>query len=331
MARITERVGADRRKLVSPTRVFILPLGADTGGVNQGIVSAFRDEPEWDVRAMIGGRNYIEYPPDLPYDRDLLVAQWLAADVLHLSHDFRRLRKIERYRLPRRPTVIHYHGTGYREAWYQHFQEQKAHRAIGLVATLDLWLLNPEGTEWLPAPYDLEGLVQKWGSEALRRLRRRGMVKVAHAPTNRKIKSTEAFLAAVEKLRGEGFDIELDLIEGVSWSECLSRKASADLYFDQTILGYGNNAIEAWGMGIPVIAGASERTLAEMRGRFSNELPFYQASESTLYDALKALVSSADLRAEYAAKGLHHVRTFHDQGVVVEQLKEIYSRAMRRG
>ena len=33
------------------------------------------------------------------------------------------------------------------------------------------------------------------------------------------------------------------------------RKGRADVFVDQMILGYGCNAIEAWGMGIPVIAG----------------------------------------------------------------------------
>lgn len=81
-------------------------------------------------------------------------------------------------------------------------------------------------------------------------------------------------------------------------------------------------------MGIPVIAGAQEPTIREMESRFG-ELPFYRATEGTIYDALKALILSRDLRIEYAAKGLNHVRRFHDQKVVVEQLKEIYRRALQ--
>ena len=303
--------------------VFVLPFGADTGGVNHQIVDAFRREPGWLVRAMISGQNYIQYPPDLPFSLPLLSEWWRGSDVIHLSHEFYRLRKIERLRLPNRPKVIHYHGTGYRERADDLIRHQRAQKAIGLVATLDLWLLNPDETEWLPCPYNLDSL-----SAASERVRSPGMVKVAHAPTARKIKSTEPFLRAVQRLQAEGYELELDLIEKVSWQECLQRKASADIYFDQTILGYGNNAIECWGMGIPVIAGASERTLAEMRRRFSNELPFYQTTEGTIYEALKAMVQSPDLRAEYAERGLYHVRKFHDQKVVVEQLKDVYTRAV---
>lgn len=303
--------------------VFVLPFGADTGGVNFQIVDAFRRERGWLVRSMISGQNYIQYPKDLPFDYNLLRDWWIHADVIHLSHEFYRLRKVERLKLPNRKKVIHYHGTGYRERSEDLIRYQRAHRAIGLVATLDLWLLNPDETEWLPCPYNLNRL-----SAASAATERHGMVKVAHAPTARKIKSTEPFLRAVKRLQEEGYEIELDLIEKVPWKECLQRKASADIYFDQTILGYGNNAIEAWGMGIPVIAGASERTLAEMRRRFSNELPFYQTTEGTIYEALKAMVQSADLRAEYGERGLFHVRKFHDQRVVVEQLKDVYQRAV---
>lgn len=309
--------------------VLILPLGADTGGVNWQITRAFDDQPEWSVHSMISALNYIRYPVDLDFTLPALNEHWRAADVIHLSHQFYRLRKIERLRLPRKPEVIHYHGTGFREDSADHLRHQRAHRAIGLVATLDLWLLAPTETEWLPCPYDLAWLAhQKCPTSPVDGPRRPETVKVAHAPTQRKIKSTEAFLRAVERLQAEGHDLELDLIEQVSWAECLRRKASADIYYDQTILGYGNNAIEAWGMGIPVIAGAQAATLAEMRGRFG-ELPFYEAAsnEQSIYDALRALVTSKDLRTEYGERGLNHVRRFHDQRVVVEQLKDVYTRA----
>lgn len=319
-------------------KVLILPLGADTGGVNWQITDAFRDQEGWSVRSMISSVNYIDYPRDLEFSLPALNEHWRAADVIHLSHEFYRLRRIERLRLPNRPRVIHYHGTGFRENPDDFIRHQRAHQAIGLVATLDLWLLAPENVEWLPCPYDLDWLafqrisngVDKGSKGVPEGVHRQAMVKVVHAPTARKIKSTEAFLRAVEKLQEEGHDLEVDIIEGVSWAECLVRKADADIYYDQVQLGYGNNAIEAWGMGIPVIAGAADRTIQEMRSRFGGRLPFLQASEQTIYDQLKALVLSVDLRSEYGERGLDHVRTFHDQKVVVEQLKDVYQRALQR-
>jgi glycosyltransferase involved in cell wall biosynthesis len=155
------------------------------------------------------------------------------------------------------------------------------------------------------------------------------MVRIAHAPTNRQVKSTALLIEAVERLKAEGLDVELDLIERVPWTQCLERKAKADIYFDQVILGYGCNAIEAWSMGIPVVAGGSDETLDEMERRFGH-LPFVHATEETIYDALKELVESSELRERYGQIGLEHVRKWHDASVVVEQLKRLYQRAMER-
>lgn len=153
-------------------------------------------------------------------------------------------------------------------------------------------------------------------------------VLIAHAPTNRAVKSTSLLLQAIKRLQDEGVDVELDLIEHRPWTECLERKAKADIYFDQVILGYGNNAIEAWGMGIPVICGGSDETLDEMERRFGR-LPFYHATLETIYDAIKELVESPELRAEYGRIGYEHVKTYHDAPVVVEQLKCLYQRAIQ--
>lgn len=148
---------------------------------------------------------------------------------------------------------------------------------------------------------------------------------IAHAPTNRQVKSTDQLIEAVERLQAEGYDVELDLIERRSWRECLARKAKADIYFDQIGLGFGCNAIEAWAMGIPVVAGAADETLDEMERRFG-QLPFYHATPETIYDALRELIDDPKLRERYGQIGLAYVRKYHDASVVVDQLKAIYQR-----
>jgi len=150
---------------------------------------------------------------------------------------------------------------------------------------------------------------------------------IAHAPTNRSVKSTAQFLEAINQLKADGYPVELELIERASWAQCLARKSRADIFFDQTLLGYGCNALEAWGMGIPVVAGASDETLDEMERRFGH-LPFYHATEETIYDALKELVESPELREQYGQIGHDYVRRFHSEEVVVAQLKDLYLRAI---
>lgn len=306
------------------TSVLLLNMGADTGGVLISYVRAFRDEPGWDVRSLVSSTNYIGYEPDLHWDDPTLKQSWNAADVVHLHHDMVAAERLtggwKRWMLPAKPYVLTFHGTGFREEPNKHLRQMRQFRAVGVCSTLDLVLLAPDELEWAPPAVNVEML------QAMKRPST-DTVRIAHAPTNRQIKSTALLIEAVEHLKAEGFPAELDLIERVPWTECLARKAKADIYFDQVILGYGCNALEAWGMGIPVIAGASDETLDEMERRFGH-LPFYHATEETIYDALKELVESPELREQYGRIGYEYVKAYHDEPVVVEQLKRLYRRAL---
>jgi hypothetical protein len=143
-------------------------------------------------------------------------------------------------------------------------------------------------------------------------------------------KSTAALTAAVERARAKGADIEVQVVTGLPWLEAMKVKASADIYFDQVKLGYGCNAVEAWGMGIPVIAGADSWTLAKMREVYGSEtLPFYEASEESIEYALLDLASSKMKRTTYAKRGMAHVRKFHDEKPAITRLAELYSMAIR--
>jgi len=304
--------------------VLSFTMGSATGGVPIGIARAFANEPGWNVRSLVSTINYIDYPIDLEWTRQNIVRYWTEADVVHLHHGFLSADKlvVGRYAgrgLHHKPYVVEFHGTGFRQDPKPYLDEAKSRNALVLVSTLDLYLLGD--TEWLPQPQDVEKLSR------MRQPRDDGKVRICHAPTNRQIKSTDLLIEAVERLQAEGYPVELDLIEHRPWAECLERKAKADIYFDQIILGYGCNALEAWAMGIPVIAGAQDETLDEMERRFGH-LPFLHATEDTIYDALKELVESPELRAQYGKIGQDYVRRYHDYPVVVEQLKRIYRKAL---
>lgn len=293
----------------------------DTGGNGIRTKQAFDRYTDWSYDLVTSTRKYMDYPADKPWNR----AQDLAAqaDVLHLRNSFALG---ERFNLHDKPMVFHHHGTQFRYHFEDVLKDQRQHKAIGAAATLDLWLIAPDETEWLPSPYNLDWLASLAnphpGVPGVDR-----PLRIAHAPTDRRIKGTDAFLAAVERIR-QTLPVELILIERDTWANCLKRKATADIYYDQVELGYGNNAIEAWGMGIPVIAGAQDNTLEEMTHRFDT-LPFYQADEGTLHQALLALADPT-LRDVYSTRGIHHVRTWHNDKTVVTQMQDMYTRAITK-
>ena len=316
-------------------RILNLSLGQDTGGQQGRLLRAFRRyAPDWHYDSVTATKTF--YPIERTYGpREVAREVFPAADVVHINNDLRYVDRYERRGRVVKPYVLHHHGTMYRTSPDRHLKDARQRRAISIVSTLDLQAIAPDQTEWLPAPYDLDELA------ALRAelYEESDTLRVAHAPTNRAIKSTDAVIAAVDRLRAEGADIELDVIEKVSNAECLQRKARADVFVDQVILGYGCNAIEAWGLGLPVIAGVDvelgprlirqpiPKDTRDLMLATWGKLPFYEATEATLYDALAAMLD-AKVRARYAKLGKAHVRRWHDFPVVVKAMQDIYTRAI---
>ena len=288
--------------------------GADTGGVGILIKQAFDRHSGSDYRTVCSKTNYIGYPTDLP--ARALDAWWRKSDVIHLNQIFRPAAG-----RPTKPMVIHHHGTIFRRNAANLIGEQRQRKAEGIAATLDLWLTAPDDLEWVGAPYNRSWL------QSFRRPVDDGVLRIAHAPTQRPIKSTDKFLAAAERLARE-VPVQIILIERKPWVQCLELKGAADIYFDQVLLGYGNNTIEAWGMGIPVIAGGEDETLVEMDRRFGS-LPFVEATESTIYEALRELVDPS-VREKWARRGSEHFDSFHADQVVVPRLEAIYRKAADR-
>ena len=298
--------------------IFVLSPGQDTGGQGGRIKTAFdRHAPGWAVRAMRGKNNYLAYPRDLEWDEAKALELYEWADVVHHKNALTAYARLDRNLC--KPTVIHHHGTRLRDNAEAVWREAESIGAVQVTSTVDL-LESAPGAEWLPAPFDLEALGQ------YRNPKRGSTVRIAHAPTNRRIKSTARVLNVLDSL-SRRYDIEFDLIENYPWKVCLARKGRAHIFIDQLVLGYGNNAIEAWAMGIPVIAGVASPTVRARMVDTWGELPFYEATAKTLEARLAELIESEELRDEWGARGQAHAERWHEEGRVVEQLKDIYRSA----
>lgn len=286
-------------------RVLNFSPGADTGGQAWRLKEAFDRHSDIEYRSSVRQLNYIDYPRDMNYQQSVRFMKW--ADVFHANDGVQGLH------IRGKPVVMHYHGTKFRMRTERKLAEMEKLGARGLVSTLDLLL--DDRLEWLPSPHDLDFLATFSAPVD------DGVYRIAHAPTKRGVKSTEPLILAVRRL-AEEMPVELVLIEKQTWQKTQELKGTADVFFDQVLLGYGNNAIEAWGMGLPVIAGGQPDTLAKMRSTFG-ELPFFEATEDTIYEALREL-ADPNARAEWAKRGLVFAERFHAYEVVVRQLENVY-------
>jgi hypothetical protein len=301
-------------------RVFVISPGRDTGGQGVRIKQAFdRHAPGWEVRAMHSKDTYIRYPTDLYWDKQEAVRLYEWADVVHHKN------RLDAYAWfdggQRKPTIIHHQGTRLRTNAAAVFREGRSIGAVQLVSTVDLQTCAPSAG-WLPSPYPLDEIA------AYRRDRANRRVRIVHSPTNRRAKGTPDILKALDQL-SRRFSIEVDLVENVPWKVCLSRKGRADIFIDQLTLGYGNNAIEAWAMGVPVVSGVEDPVVRDHMLATWGELPFVEATRDTLVDVLAPLIRSAELREEWGARGRAHVEKYHEEAAVVARLQDIYRSAKR--
>lgn len=332
-------VEAARRWGDDPAVTKALIVGTwDGAGIPARLAKASEKVEGLRIRSAHRATAYFDFPLDIQWDRRTQSeVQQLAdeADVIHLTNDVQAYFRLHQSR-HRKPAVLHHHGTLFRSQHRRLMTEARRLHFVQAVSTIDLKKPAPGELHWLPAPLDLDAMLD------MRKLGKRpddGLVRIMSAPTRRDLKSTDALEAAVRTLQAEGLPVELVVVIGRTWAECLAVKASADIYFDQVAVrehdypgGYGCNAIEAWGMGIPVVAGADAWTTARMRTEWnlrpSHKLPFHEATESTITESLRELVKSADLRAEVAARGRKHALKYHAEKPALARVAELYGKAV---
>jgi glycosyltransferase involved in cell wall biosynthesis len=80
-------------------------------------------------------------------------------------------------------------------------------------------------------------------------------LRIVHASNHRRVKGTDYLIKAINELKGEGIALDLVLVEGVPNLEALDLYRSADVIFDQCLMGnYGFFALESMALGKPVMA-----------------------------------------------------------------------------
>lgn len=326
----TRRVGVPEGE--DGLRVLVYSTGQDTGGQGYRIGQGFATHaPAWHVDVLNDSPSSLGYPEQqvgsrLVRNRDA-AALYSRASVVHLRNTLRGWQQLDRGQ--GKPTLLHHHGTMFRDGHGRLAQLARQLGAVQVASTVDLCLLEP-GVSWLPSPYD-EAELASLRAQAQVGRRDDGLVRVAHLPTSARKKQSGIILPALRQLQQDG--MRLEIITNVdatgherhlAWPQALWHKAQADVYVDQLVLGYGNNAVEAWGMGQPVVAGVADPAVrADMLARWG-ALPFLEATPDTVHAVLAKLLASASMRAEWAARGLEHFRRYHAARLVVQQLQDLY-------
>ena len=158
-------------------------------------------------------------------------------------------------------------------------------------------------------------------------------VKVVHAPNHAQFKGTRFLLDAVRQLQGDGYPVELMLVQGVSNEEAMETYKQADIIADQFIIGWhGNFAVEGMALGKPVIA-YIRKPEAYLPAWL--ECPIVSADPDTLKQALLRLIENPQLRYELGIKGRRYVEqvfSLEQVGARMDRLyRQLYGEGMMAG
>lgn len=302
--------------------VFINP-GHDTAGAGIAFKSAFDAvAPDWQARAICRSTTYLNYPLDILWRPDGRKKRYQmvnevveASDVVHAMNSPRPLGWFK-FRDSQR-LVVHHLGTTFRRDPEGQSAQCREYGAIEVTDSVDL-LLGPH-IGFLPIPADLDTLrgIREAHYEPS------AYIRIAHAPTDREYKDTEAIMAAVDSL-GRRYPIKFDLIEKVTNRECLRRKARADIFVDQLKYGFGLNAIECWAMGIPVVSGFADSVAVQTSRVLFGQLPWANATPKTLESVIEHLVVDEVWRSRLGKRGRAHAERWHSQAAVVKMATGFY-------
>ncbi|UUW91633.1 glycosyltransferase family 4 protein [Pimelobacter simplex] len=190
-----------------------------------------------------------------------------------------------------------------------------SHMTVGSV----LDLAYAEDAVYVPKVIDTSGLV----ATPLPTDGRRPLV--VHAPSRRALKGTDMIVAGLDRLRAEGVEFDLDLIEGVSNAEALARMSRADIVVEKVLGGdVGVTSMEAMALGRVAVA----RIRDQVRERHP-DLPVVSAAPDTFADVMRDLLGDPERRARLGRAGPSYVEREHGVEVTGLRLEELYQRPGR--
>ncbi|MBU2695120.1 glycosyltransferase [Pimelobacter sp. 30-1] len=143
---------------------------------------------------------------------------------------------------------------------------------------------------------------------------------IAHAPSRRALKGTDLILAALDRLRSEGVEFDVDLIEGVGNAEALTRMGRADIVVEKVLGGdIGVTSMEAMALGRVAVT----RIRDEVRERHP-DLPVVSADPTTLEEVLRDLLADPAHRARIGSESRSYVERVHGIEAGGRRLEELY-------
>lgn len=283
----------------------------DYGGYGINLTKAINQYTEHKSRHIAIRSQWIGYEKDIFTGDPNEVKKWIKwADIVNSLNNTHPLFLFGITSAGKMNVIVTYLGTSYRSKPYKTYEHAKQFGAkIQLVDTPEM--TKYDGLKCVPPAIPVKEYEKMKRSHI-------GKPIVCQSPSNRRTKNTNKIISALSSKK----NIDLLIVEGVTWKKCMELKSVADIYIGSFTSMYGMGSLEAWGMGIPCI----DHMFEPNRSLYLKEigyLPYYETPIDKLTIAVDALLNDKKLYKEYADLGKKYVRDFHDYPVVAKQFIEV--------
>lgn len=151
-------------------------------------------------------------------------------------------------------------------------------------------------------------------------------LKIIHAPSRSVVKGTKHVIAAIERLKKEGFKFDFELIENLSHDKSLIKYKEASIIIDQLLIGwYGVLAVEGMALGKAVVSYIRN----DLRSYLPYPCPLAIANPENLYCVLKGMLENPESIKQLGKLGREFVEDYHDSTKIMKLLIRIYSKPMK--
>lgn len=146
----------------------------------------------------------------------------------------------------------------------------------------------------------------------------------------RNIKGTPAVIAAVERLQAEGVPVRLVFKTGVPSKDMRFYQIQADIVVDQLNYGrWGATARETMALGLPTICHVERKQPGGVPASPAlAECPLVEATEATVYDAIKDLALNPDKRRKVGLDSRDFAEKWFSADACAERFEKVYDRMM---
>ncbi len=152
-----------------------------------------------------------------------------------------------------------------------------------------------------------------------------GIIRIVHAPTNRRKKGTEFIEQSVAKLKLKGYRLELVLAENLPNYKIKELYEKSDIGIDQMLYGwYGKVSVELMALGKPVICYINPEY-----EKYRPDLPIVHADINSLPTVLEGLIIDKVKRISIGEASRNYVAKYHDVEKETDRLLGLYMQHSR--